>query len=214
MSSTTRSAWRIRVIALATDVPNLSAKPSLSQVSDIFVGNFFSATETPFASLALAPNGYEAGSVGLVSRGRGGRPRSRGGTWGRHRSSRGAAAPEPGRARPRRARRGGAHQDPAVGVLDQLDETVITRLVDPAPGGTGNLGTAHPNRYAPLRRLGLGEADRADLRVGEGDPGHGVILGGGDLLAEDARHHDVRLVHRHVRERAVAGDVADRKSVV
>src|ERR1017187_2889447 len=74
-----------------------------------------------------------------------------------------------------RARRGGAHQDPAVGVLDQLDETVITRLVDPAPGGTGNLGTAHPNRYAPLRRLGLGEADRADLRVGEGDPGHGVI---------------------------------------
>src|ERR1039457_5591422 len=61
-----------------------------------------------------------------------------------------------------RARRGGAHQDPAVGVLDQLDETVITRLVDPVPGGTGNLGTAHPNRYAPLRRLGLGEADRAD----------------------------------------------------
>src|ERR1035438_6653782 len=61
-----------------------------------------------------------------------------------------------------RAGRGGAHENPPLGILDQLDEAVIAGLVDPAPGGTGNLGAAHPDRRAPFLRLSLGQADRAD----------------------------------------------------
>ena len=74
----------------------------------------------------------------------------------------------------------------------------------------GTWRDAHPHGHAALPGLSLGQADRADLRVGEGDPRHRVVLGGGDRLAQDVGHHDVRLVHRHVRERALAGDVADR----
>src|ERR1039457_6189599 len=61
-----------------------------------------------------------------------------------------------------RGGRGGAHENPPLGILDQLDEAVVAGLVDPAPGGTGNLGAAHPDRRAPFLRLSLGQADRAD----------------------------------------------------
>ena len=40
--------------------------------------------------------------------------------------------------------------------------------------------------------------------------GHRPVVGWLAALAEDVAHHDAGLVHGHVRERALAGDVADR----
>ena len=52
-----------------------------------------------------------------------------------------------------RARRRGPDQHAAVGVLHQLDETVVTGLVDPAPGRCRAPGTSpHPDLDAPLAR--------------------------------------------------------------
>src|SRR3984885_16032712 len=64
--------------------------------------------------------------------------------------------------------RGGPDEDALAGVGDQLDEPVVARLVDPAPGGAGNRVTAGPHVEAAVPGLGLREADRPDLRAGEG----------------------------------------------
>ena len=65
-----------------------------------------------------------------------------------------------------------------------------------------------------LASLVFGEADGADLRVGEGDAGQGAVVGAGAVLAEDVSGGDAALVHRDVRERALPGDVADRPQAV
>src|SRR2546429_5856288 len=52
---------------------------------------------------------------------------------------------------------------------------------------------AHPQAGRP--GLFLGQADAADLRVGEGDPRHRAVVGGLAALAQDVPHRDVRLVH-------------------
>jgi hypothetical protein len=62
-----------------------------------------------------------------------------------------------------------------------------------------------------LPRLGCGEAHRAHLRIGEGDPGNGVPAGPvARVAAGDHVGRDPRLVFAHVGERCQAGAVADR----
>ena len=103
---------------------------------------------------------------------------------------------------------GRADQDAAVGVRDELDQAL-------APCGSSRGSTldmsvdADPHVAAGVAGLRLGHPDRADLRVGERHPRHGAVVGGRPVLAEDVADHDRGLVHRHVRERALAGDVAD-----
>ena len=60
------------------------------------------------------------------------------------------------------------------------------------------------------RALPLGAPDRADLGIGEGDPGHRPVVGRHHLAAEDVPDHDVRLVHRDVGEASLPGHVAHR----
>ena len=47
---------------------------------------------------------------------------------------------------------------------------------------------AHAHAQPLLPRLGLGQPDRADLRVGERDPRHGVVLRREARLTEDVGH--------------------------
>ena len=58
-------------------------------------------------------------------------------------------------------------------------------------------------------RLPLGQPHRAHLRVGERHAAHRPVVRPGTVLAQDVADDDGRLVHRHVRERALAGDVTD-----
>ena len=50
----------------------------------------------------------------------------------------------------------------------------------------------------------------ADLRIGKGDPRHRVILGRVARTAEQLAEDDAAVIHGHVRERALAHDVAER----
>ena len=52
--------------------------------------------------------------------------------------------------------------------------------------------------------------DRADLGIGEGDPRDRTVVGRWPVLAEDVASDDGGLVHRHVGEGPLAGDVTDR----
>ena len=117
----------------------------------------------PAARQARAHRAGRPRRLGLIIPGRPARPRWRGGTWGRRRSSGAGSAPAPGVHRHHeraehlaaaRARRGGAGQHPRADVLDQLDEAVVARLVDPAPGGLRDLGRAHAHVQPLFPRLG------------------------------------------------------------
>ena len=50
------------------------------------------------------------------------------------------------------ARRGGPHEHAAVGVLDQLDEPLVARLVDPPPGRARARGRCPPRTARPCSR--------------------------------------------------------------
>src|SRR5262249_59526770 len=101
-------------------------------------------------------------------------------------------------------------QDPPLAILHELDEPVVAGLVDPAAGRLGHLLHAGAYGQPRLPRLPLGQAHRADLRVGERDAGHRVVLGGPSVPAQDVGDDDVRLVHGYVGECALAGDVTHR----
>ena len=60
----------------------------------------------------------------------------------------------------------------------------------------------------------LGQAHSPDLRIGERHVRDGVVARRLPAPAEDVTERDRLLVHRHVRERAVPGDVADRPQAV
>ena len=92
---------------------------------------------------------------------------------------------------PGRADRGGADQHALVGVRDELDEARVAGLVDPAPGEEVRIGVADLDVDAALAGLLLGEADRPDLGIGEGDPGQRPVVGDGTLpgAARPARAH-------------------------
>src|SRR5438477_184844 len=68
--------------------------------------------------------------------------------------------------------------------------------------------TGRPHVDALCAGFVLGEADAADLGVGEGDAGLGPIAGAGAGLAEDVVGRDAGVVHGHVGE-AAAHDIAD-----
>lgn len=60
-----------------------------------------------------------------------------------------------------------------------------------------------------MARLGLGEAYRGDLGVGEGHRGRGPVISRLAGVPEDIGGGDAGLIHRGVGEGALAGDVAD-----
>jgi hypothetical protein len=105
--------------------------------------------------------------------------------------------------------RGGSDQHPGVGVGDQLDEPVVARAVDPAPGRGPDRRDRSPHADFRAACLGFGEADGADFGIGEGDAGQRPVAGRLVGLAEDVAGCDARLIYRDVRERPRTGDVAD-----
>src|SRR5713101_7439651 len=99
-------------------------------------------------------------------------------------------------------------------VLDQLDEPVVAGLMDPATGRRRQLRDPGPHGQALVAGLPLGQPHRPDLGVGERHPGHGAVAVGRSVLAEDVPGSYAGLVHRHVGEGALAGDVTDRPQPV
>ena len=99
-----------------------------------------------------------------------------------------------------------ADEDAALAVGDQLDDALL--LGQPAAGAE----VAGRDRHveACVARGLLAQAHRGHLRGGERDPRDRAVVGPGTVLAERVADHDRRLVHRHVREGALARDVADR----
>src|SRR5258708_19493362 len=83
-----------------------------------------------------------------------------------------------------RADRSSADEDPAAGVLHELDEPLVAGLVDPAPSRRGNLARAGPRVQALVASLRLGQADRADLGIGEPPAPHRASLRPLLLLAQ------------------------------
>ena len=90
-----------------------------------------------------------------------------------------------------------------------LMKAFVAGLVNPAACRRRHLRDADNHATVLLSRLGLGEPNRADLGIGERHPRQRPVVGRRPRLAEDVAHRDVRLVHRDVGERAVAGHVAD-----
>ena len=84
-----------------------------------------------------------------------------------------------------------------------------SRLRDPAAGRGGEVRLPTRTVEPGVARLLLGHPDAADLGIGEGHVGHGAVVGDRAVLAEHGRDGDRGVVHRHVRERAAADDVAD-----
>ena len=117
------------------------------------------------------------------------------------------AARAPRRRRPGRRR---ADQHAPVGVRDQLDQPVVAGVVDPAAAGRGEVGVADPHLEPGVARLrprsGRPTPISGSVNVTRGTR---AVVGGGPVLAEDVADRDRGLVHRHVGEGAVAGDVAD-----
>ena len=82
--------------------------------------------------------------------------------------------------------------------------------MDPAAGGDRCLLDAGPHVETILFGLLLGEAGRAHLRVGEGDPRLRPVVGPGPWLAQDIVDRDAGVIDRHVGEAAARRHVADR----
>src|SRR6202044_508724 len=110
--------------------------------------------------------------------------------------------------------RSGTKQYASFRVLDDLDKAVVTGLMNPAPGGVRYLRPADADAEARLAGLGLRHADRTHLRIGERDVRDRGVVGRTAAAAQDVAHRDVGLVHGHVGELALAGDVADRPHAV
>ena len=117
------------------------------------------------------------------------RPRCRGGRWGRRRSSARrvgmgtaawtATASTPRTSPPFGPAAGGADEHAAVGVLDELDEARRCRPCGSSRGPSWAPGWSRPGRRSPASwACSWVQADRADLGVGEGHPGQGVVVGG------------------------------------
>jgi hypothetical protein len=116
-----------------------------------------------------------------------------------------------------RADRGRADEVAGIPVLDELDDPLAAGAGDPAAGRRRERRPADGHLDPGVAGLLLGEADRADLGVGEGHPRHRVVLGLAGVVARpvgDVGEGHGRLVHRHVGERALAGDVADRPQLL
>src|SRR6478736_2475530 len=82
---------------------------------------------------------------------------------------------------------GGADQDPARGVGDQLDQPLLLR--DPATGPEVIDGR-DLDGVELLAGLRLTEPDRGNLGCREGDPADGAVVGPRTVLAEDVADHD------------------------
>src|SRR6266849_6680957 len=112
-------------------------------------------------------------------------------------------------AAPRTHRRG-THEHPAVGVLNDFDEAIVARSVDPAAGGNRCLLDPGPNVEPLLFRLLLGEAGRAYLGVGKRHARLRAVVGAWSWPAQDVVDYDAGVIDRHVGEAAADGHVADR----
>ena len=86
-----------------------------------------------------------------------------------------------------RAHDGRTDQGAAATVLDDLDETVVARAVDPAARVRGDLRGAGVHVQPGVAGLLLGLADVSDLGVGEGRPGQRVVTAVRLVLAEQVR---------------------------
>jgi DNA-binding MarR family transcriptional regulator len=95
-------------------------------------------------------------------------------------------------------------------MADHQRAPAIAGLVDPAPRRGRH--PRHPDRdgEVPVAGLRFGQPDRADLRVGERHPRQRPVVRRRPVLTEDVADRNAGLVHRHVGERAVAGDISDR----
>src|SRR5262245_49977378 len=139
---------------------------------------------------------------------------AQGGIWQQDTSHRVNIEPPPDRQRPRsdefprgRPYDGNAqHPAPAAG-----------QYLDMAVGGPFDAGTIvfvegpaeHPYRDTPRGRLGLGQTDMGELRVGEDDAWNGLGPKPQGTAQDDAAQHQAGLVARDMDERRCPGHVAD-----
>jgi hypothetical protein len=106
---------------------------------------------------------------------------------------------------------GGTDHGPAFVVDDQLAGAMDAVALGVGAGNITCRGADHGDAQAGGLRLREGHADRADLRVGEGHPGHDAMGGGiGGLAAENRRRGDPAVVLAHVGQRSQPGAVTDR----
>ncbi len=89
-------------------------------------------------------------------------------------------------ARPR-PDEGGPDHDPAVLVDHEPGLAPVVVGVQPGPGHVADGVVDHPDVEAGRPGLRLGQADGADLGVGEDDRGHGPVVGRGAVLAPRRR---------------------------
>ena len=121
------------------------------------------------------------------------RPRSPGGTSGRHRSSTPACAvgTSPWTATTSADKISPPDGPAAVAPTStprsassiELDQALVAALVDPAPRRRRQVGEPDPDVDAPVACLLLGQADRSDLGIGEGHPRDRPIVRRGTVTA-------------------------------
>ena len=103
-----------------------------------------------------------------------------------------------------------ADQDPAARSATSLITPSLPALWMKPRLDSSSCASPVPTSRPASRAWRLGEPDGADLGVGERHPADGAVVGPRPVLAEQAAGGHGVLVHRHVGERALAGDVADR----
>src|SRR5512133_2986899 len=105
---------------------------------------------------------------------------------------------------------GGPDQHPSSLVHDQLAGPGDPVALDIGPGHPAGVGPDHLDVEAGPPGLGLGGPDGADLRVGEGDPGHHAVVGQvGGVAAQDGVAGHPPLVLAHVGQGGEPVAVAD-----
>ena len=109
-----------------------------------------------------------------------------------------------------RADHGGADEHAAVGVLDDLDEAVVARAVDPAAAVRRDLLAADPHRQPVSRACCSVRPTRPTSGSVKVDPGQPVVAADRARRGRAGARRAPGLPDRDVRERAAAGDVADR----
>ena len=109
-----------------------------------------------------------------------------------------------------------ADEDAASRVLDQLEEALVADLVDPAAWPTSGDPPMPTRTSMPcVACLPLGEPDRADLRVGERDPGQRAVVGRRRRPGRGCRRRRCAAWYTAMcGEGPLPGDVADRPQPV